>query len=45
MRWDFPGSPVVKNLPCNAGIVGLIPGQGSKSPICHEPTKAEHHNC
>ena len=24
---DFPGFLVVKNLPCNAGDVGLIPGQ------------------
>ena len=23
----FPSSPEVKNLPCNAGDVGLIPGQ------------------
>ena len=21
--WDFPGDPVVKNSPCNAGDVGL----------------------
>ena len=27
---DFPGSPVVKNLPCNAGDIGSIPGQGAK---------------
>ena len=29
---DFPGGPVVKNLPCNAGDVGSIPGQGTKIP-------------
>ena len=29
---DFPGGPVVKNLPCNAGDGGLIPGRGSKIP-------------
>ena len=23
---DFPGGPVVKNLPSNAGAAGLIPG-------------------
>ena len=23
----FPGGPVVKNRPCSAGDVGLIPGQ------------------
>ena len=28
-RGDFPGGPVVTNLPCNAGDVGLIPGQGT----------------
>ena len=31
---DFPGGPVVKNLPSNAGNVDLIPGQGSKIPTC-----------
>ena len=25
---DFLGGPVVKNLPCNVGDVGSIPGQG-----------------
>jgi len=25
---DFPGDPVVKNLPCNAGDLGLIPDLG-----------------
>ena len=34
---DFPGGPVVKNLPCNAGDVGSIPGWGSK--ILHAPGK------
>ena len=29
---DFPGGPVVKNPPSNAGDVGLIPGQGTKIP-------------
>ena len=29
---DFPGSPVVTNLPSNAGDVGLIPGWGNKIP-------------
>ena len=27
---DFPGGPVVKNLPSNAGDTGLIPGQEAK---------------
>ena len=26
--WDFPGGPVVKNPPANAGDVGSISGQG-----------------
>ena len=25
---DFPGGPVVKNPPCNAEDLGLIPGRG-----------------
>ena len=29
---DSPGDPVVKNLPCNAGDVSLIPGLGTKIP-------------
>ena len=28
----FPGGPVIKNLPSNAGDVGLIPGRGTKIP-------------
>ena len=29
---DFPGGPVVKNLPSNAGDMGSIPGRGTKIP-------------
>ena len=29
---DSPDIPVVKNLPCNAGDVGSIPGWGTKIP-------------
>ena len=29
---DFSGGPAVKNLPCNGGDAGLIPGQGTKIP-------------
>ena len=29
---NFPGGPVVKNLPCNAGYTGSIPSQGTKTP-------------
>ena len=28
--WDFPGGPVVKTLPYNAGHVGSIPGHRTK---------------
>ena len=31
-RGDFPGGPVVENLPSNAGDTGSIPGQGTKIP-------------
>ena len=34
--WDFPGGSVVKNLPSNAGDMGLIPGQGTKIPCALE---------
>ena len=30
MGGDFPGGPVVKNMPSNAGDTGSIPGQGTK---------------
>ena len=30
--WDFPGNPVVKSLPSNAGDTGSIPDQGTKIP-------------
>ena len=29
---DFPGGPVVKNLPCNVGDTGLILSRGTKIP-------------
>ena len=32
----FPGGPVVKNLPCNAGDVGLISGRGTEVPHATE---------
>ena len=31
MLKDFPGGPVVKNLPVNAGDMGSIPGPGRSS--------------
>ena len=30
---DFPGGPVVKNLPSNAGDAGSIPCQETKIPV------------
>ena len=30
--WDFPGGPVAKNPPYNAGDASSIPGQGTKIP-------------
>ena len=32
---NFP-SPVVKNLPCKAGDVSSVPGQGTKTPHATE---------
>ena len=29
---DFPGGPVVKRPPCNAGDAGSVPGPGTKIP-------------
>ena len=37
---DFPGTPVVKNLPPSAGDVGSIPGGGTKMPRAHMPRKS-----
>ena len=37
---DFPGSPVVMNLPCNAGDLNLIPGQRTKIPHASEQLSA-----
>ena len=38
----FPGGPVVKNLPCNAGDTGSIPGQEDST--CCGATKPMLHN-
>ena len=40
--WDFPGDPVVKNLPCNAGEVGSILGWGMKIPHAATTEPARH---
>ena len=39
---DFPGGPVIKNSPCNAGDTGSIPGPGNLS--CHRASKPAHCN-
>ena len=39
---DFPGGPVVKNPPVNAGDTDSIPGQGRSA--CCGTTKPLHHN-
>ena len=40
---DFPGGPVIKNLPASAGDTGSIPVLGR----FHRPQGAKpvHHNC
>ena len=36
LKVDFPGGPVVENLPCNSGEEDLIPSWGTKmSYACH----------
>ena len=37
--WDFPGGPVVKTSPSNAGGAGLIPALGPKIPRASKPKK------
>ena len=36
-KGDFPGGPLVKTLPSNAGGVGSVPGQGTKIPHASSP--------
>ena len=36
---DFPGDPVVKTSPSNAGGAGLIPALGPKIPCASKPKK------
>ena len=42
MGGDFPGGPVVKNLPSNAGDTGSIPGQGTKIPHAMRQLESLH---
>ena len=39
---DFPGGPVVKTSPSNAGGAGSIPGRGAKIPRDLWPKKPKH---
>ena len=39
---DFPGGPVVKTSPSNAGSAGLIPGQGTKIPRASQTKNQKH---
>ena len=40
---DFPGSPVVKTFPFNAGgVAGLIPGRGTKIPHASWPKEPQN---
>ena len=41
---DFPGSPVVKTSPPNAGGAGLIPGWGAKIAHASGPKNPKHKN-
>ena len=41
---DFPGGPVVKNLPSNAGDASSIPGWGTEIPRATGSTKPMHHS-
>ena len=40
--WDFPGRPVVKTSPSNAGGESSTPGQGAKFPHALWATKPKH---
>ena len=44
MEGDFPGSPVVKILPSDAGGMGSTLGEGAKIPraSCPPPPQKEH---
>ena len=39
---DFPGGPVVRNLPRNEGDTGVIPGWGTKIPHATEQPLSLH---
>ena len=35
--WDFPGDPVLKNQPLNAGDLDFIPGAEAETPVLWPP--------
>ena len=41
---DFPGGPVVKNLPANAGDMGSTPGPGARIPHASGQLNLVHRN-
>ena len=41
---DFPGGPVVKTSPSNAGGAGSIPGRGAKIPHASRPKNQNRSN-
>ena len=43
LMWDFPGGPVVKNLPCNGGDTSSISDPETKIPTCQTVTKPASH--
>ena len=43
-NWDFPGGPVVKNLPCNAGNSVFDPWSGNYEPTWRGAIRPKHHN-
>ena len=42
MLWDFPGGPVVKTSPSNAGGEGSIPDWGTEIPTYLAAKKPKH---
>ena len=42
IKRDFPGGPMVKNSPANAGDLGSIPDLGTKIPTYSGPSKPTH---
>ena len=43
LKREFPGGPVVKTSPANAGSASSIPGRGAKIPDALWPKKPKKH--